>query len=219
MPLAIAWTQSADARLLHLRALGQPWHTVASALRVRPQRGNRAGTPARPTAHHAHAAATARPGRAHRPARLAPWASAVLAGHHRRDVPGGRGLSLSGVPMTGIPPARLDRAPTIPTAFDIRRTRANRPPLKTLPAHDGCRGGHRPAGGRRAHAAEPAPERRTPPSRRSGGAGAFDRRRGSPNPSCPCGPDSREWTRRWHGYRSYRPKNWYYGASSAAAAW
>jgi hypothetical protein len=34
MPVAITWTQTADARLLHLRALGHPWHTVASELRV-----------------------------------------------------------------------------------------------------------------------------------------------------------------------------------------
>ncbi len=34
MPVAISWTQTADARLLHLRALGQSWHAVASELRI-----------------------------------------------------------------------------------------------------------------------------------------------------------------------------------------
>ena len=34
MPVAITWTHLADARLLHLRALGRPWHSVAVELGV-----------------------------------------------------------------------------------------------------------------------------------------------------------------------------------------
>ena len=34
MPLAIAWTQLSDTRLLQLRAQGLPWHSVAADLRV-----------------------------------------------------------------------------------------------------------------------------------------------------------------------------------------
>lgn len=34
MPVSIVWTQHADSRLLHLRAGGLPWHTVAADLRV-----------------------------------------------------------------------------------------------------------------------------------------------------------------------------------------
>ena len=34
MSSAIAWTPSADAQILHLRAAGTPWHAVASELRI-----------------------------------------------------------------------------------------------------------------------------------------------------------------------------------------
>ncbi|WP_158746063.1 hypothetical protein [Acidisphaera sp. L21] len=34
MPIAIAWTQSSDTRLLSLRARGFPWYAVAADLRV-----------------------------------------------------------------------------------------------------------------------------------------------------------------------------------------